>query len=79
MPFAHSRQSSTHGRPANRRPTSRSPSASWTSCANDATSTTGIDGWLAVFPGLAIASVVLALNLVGDGLNDAFNPRLKER
>jgi len=35
--------------------------------------------WLAVFPGLAIASVVLALNLVGDGLNDAFNPRLKER
>lgn len=35
--------------------------------------------WLAVFPGLAIASVVLALNLVGDGLNDAMNPRLKER
>lgn len=35
--------------------------------------------WLAVFPGLAIASVVLALNLVGDGLNDALNPRLKER
>ncbi len=35
--------------------------------------------WLAFFPGLAIASVVLALNLVGDGLNDALNPRLKER
>ncbi|OYN98154.1 peptide ABC transporter permease [Enemella evansiae] len=35
--------------------------------------------WMAVFPGLAIALVVLALNLVGDGLNDALNPRLKER
>ena len=35
--------------------------------------------WMAFFPGLAIASVVLALNLVGDGLNDALNPRLKER
>jgi peptide/nickel transport system permease protein len=35
--------------------------------------------WLALFPGMAIASVVLALNLMGDGLNDALNPRLKER
>lgn len=35
--------------------------------------------WMALFPGLAIAAVVLALNLVGDGLNDALNPRLKER
>lgn len=35
--------------------------------------------WMAVFPGLAIAAVVLALNLMGDGLNDALNPRLKER
>jgi peptide/nickel transport system permease protein len=33
--------------------------------------------WMAVFPGTAIALLVLALNLVGDGLNDALNPRLK--
>lgn len=32
--------------------------------------------WLTVFPGLAILLTVLALNLVGEGLNDALNPRL---
>lgn len=35
--------------------------------------------WTAAFPGLTIFIIVLALNLVGDGLNDAFNPRLKAR
>jgi peptide/nickel transport system permease protein len=35
--------------------------------------------WMAVFPGFAIFLVVLGLNLVGDGLNDALNPRLKEK
>ncbi len=35
--------------------------------------------WMSVFPGLAIFLTVLALNLVGDGLNDALNPRLRER
>ena len=35
--------------------------------------------WTAMFPGLTIFVIVLALNLVGDGLNDALNPRLKER
>jgi peptide/nickel transport system permease protein len=32
--------------------------------------------WMSVFPGLAIVLTVLALNLIGDGLNDALNPRL---
>jgi peptide/nickel transport system permease protein len=35
--------------------------------------------WLAVFPGGAIALVVLGLNLFGDGLNDALNPRRAAR
>jgi peptide/nickel transport system permease protein len=35
--------------------------------------------WTATFPGLTLFVIVLALNLVGDGLNDALNPRLKER
>jgi peptide/nickel transport system permease protein len=35
--------------------------------------------WTATFPGLTIFVIVLALNLVGDGLNDALNPRLRER
>lgn len=32
---------------------------------------------LTAFPGAAIVITVLSLNLVGDGLNDAFNPRLR--
>jgi peptide/nickel transport system permease protein len=32
--------------------------------------------WMSFFPGLAILLTVLALNLVGEGLNDALNPRL---
>ena len=35
--------------------------------------------WIAVFPGLAIALTVLALNLVGEGLNDGLNTRLDGR
>jgi peptide/nickel transport system permease protein len=35
--------------------------------------------WMSVFPGLAIFLTVLALNLVGEGLNDALNPRLARR
>jgi len=32
--------------------------------------------WITVFPGIAILLSVLAMNLVGEGLNDALNPRL---
>jgi peptide/nickel transport system permease protein len=34
--------------------------------------------YLSAIPGLAIVVTVLALNLIGDGLNDALNPRLSE-
>jgi len=33
--------------------------------------------WLATFPGLAILVTVLGINLLGDGLRDTFDPRLK--
>ncbi|MBS7695874.1 MULTISPECIES: ABC transporter permease [unclassified Chelatococcus] len=33
--------------------------------------------WITVFPGLAIILCVLGLNLLGDGLRDAFDPRSK--
>lgn len=33
--------------------------------------------WISFFPGLAIFLAVLALNLVGEGINDAFNPHLR--
>jgi peptide/nickel transport system permease protein len=35
--------------------------------------------WMSVFPGIAIFLTVLALNLVGEGLSDALNPRLARR
>jgi peptide/nickel transport system permease protein len=35
--------------------------------------------WLSAIPGLAILLTVLAINLVGEGLNDALNPRLRNR
>jgi peptide/nickel transport system permease protein len=35
--------------------------------------------YLTALPGLAILLTVLGLNLVGEGLNDALNPRLKDR
>ena len=34
--------------------------------------------YLTFMPGLAIVFTVLALNLIGDGLNDALNPRFSE-
>ena len=33
--------------------------------------------WMAAFPGLALFATTLALNLTGDGLNDALNPKLR--
>jgi peptide/nickel transport system permease protein len=33
--------------------------------------------WISLFPGLAIAIAVLGLNLLGDGLRDVLDPRMK--
>jgi len=33
--------------------------------------------WISTFPGLAIVVTVVAFNLVGDGLRDALDPRLR--
>jgi peptide/nickel transport system permease protein len=35
--------------------------------------------WAVTFPGLMIFLTVLAISLIGDGLNDALNPKLRER
>jgi peptide/nickel transport system permease protein len=34
--------------------------------------------WIVTIPGVAIFITVLSISLIGDGLNDAFNPRLRE-
>ena len=35
--------------------------------------------WLVLFPGLALAMTLFALNFLGDGLRDALDPRMKNR
>ena len=35
------------------------------------------DWWITVFPGAVLAVLVLAVNLLGDWMRDAFNPRLR--
>ncbi len=35
--------------------------------------------WMSFFPGIAILLTVLAVNLIGEGLNDALNPHLRSR
>jgi peptide/nickel transport system permease protein len=51
------------------------PEPSWGSMLNSAQRFLTQAPWLAAFPGLAIFLVVLAFNLVGDGLRDALDPR----
>jgi peptide/nickel transport system permease protein len=36
-----------------------------------------IDPWIAVLPGFAIAVTVLGFNLLGDGLRDLLDPRMR--
>ena len=35
--------------------------------------------WVCAFPGIAIMLIILSLNLLGDGLRDALDPKLKNR
>ncbi len=48
---------------------------SWGAMISDATSIFRDAWWYMTFPGLALLLTVLAFNLVGDGLQDALNPR----
>jgi peptide/nickel transport system permease protein len=51
------------------------PAPSWGSMLNAAQRFLSNAPWMAIWPGLAIFLVVLSLNLVGDGLRDALDPR----
>jgi len=55
------------------------PTPSWGQMLSLGVSTTGrFLWWLTVFPGLAIFFTVMAYNLVGEGLRDAIDPRLRQ-
>jgi peptide/nickel transport system permease protein len=51
------------------------PAPSWGSMLNTAKNFLDQAPWMAMWPGAAIFSVVLAFNLLGDGLRDALDPR----
>ena len=51
------------------------PTASWGQMIAAATPVFDSAWWYMLFPGLALVITVLAFNLVGDGLQDALNPR----
>jgi peptide/nickel transport system permease protein len=53
------------------------PTAEWGLMLTDARKYVRIAWWLAVFPGVAIMSTVLAINLLGDGVRDALDPDLR--
>jgi peptide/nickel transport system permease protein len=51
------------------------PTASWGQMIAEATPIFNIAWWWMVFPGVALLLTVLAFNLLGDGLQDALNPK----
>ncbi|MFN3520719.1 MAG: ABC transporter permease [Phenylobacterium sp.] len=52
------------------------PIPSWGRMLNEAQTMIGFAPWLAIFPGLAVVTTVIGLNLLGDGLRDALDPKL---
>jgi peptide/nickel transport system permease protein len=55
------------------------PNASWGTLISDGQSWLSTDPWFSMFPGILIAIAVLSLNVFGDGLRDALDPRAKVR
>jgi peptide/nickel transport system permease protein len=51
------------------------PQSSWGKMLADATGLVGTAWWYMLAPGMALLLTVLAFNLVGDGMQDALNPR----
>ena len=53
------------------------PMVSWGRMLFDAQTRMMVAPYLAIFPGMAIVVTVLGLNLLGDGLRDVLDPRLR--
>ena len=53
--------------------------ASWGRLVGDGRQLIRSSWYICAIPGIAIMITVLCLNLVGDGLNDALNPKLRDR
>jgi len=57
----------------------KAPSPSWGSMVASSYPYLQMNPWAAIFPGVAIALTVLGFNLLGDGLRDALDPRLRSQ
>jgi peptide/nickel transport system permease protein len=55
----------------------RPPTATWGGMIREGFENILDSAWLSVFPSLAILLVVFSLNMVGDGLRDAIDPKLR--
>jgi peptide/nickel transport system permease protein len=54
------------------------PYATWGNILNDGKDSIEIAWWMTVYPGLAILITVLSYNLLGEGIRDALDPRLRQ-
>jgi len=54
------------------------PYATWGNILNDGKDVLEIAWWMTLFPGLAILITVLSYNLMGEGIRDALDPRLRQ-
>ena len=54
------------------------PTPEWGSMISEGRRYIATQPWLPLFPGLAILLTVAAFNLVGDGLRDVLDPRLRK-
>jgi peptide/nickel transport system permease protein len=57
----------------------RPPTATWGGMMREGFENLADAPWLCLYPGAAILITVLALNLVGDGLRDAIDPKLRDQ
>ena len=56
----------------------QAPAPEWGTMLSEARNFMLTDPYLVIIPGLAIALTVFSLNTIGDGLRDAFDPRMKD-
>jgi peptide/nickel transport system permease protein len=56
----------------------RPPTPEWGVMISEGRQYISTQPWLSIFPGIAILLVVTAFNLLGDGLRDALDPRLRQ-
>jgi peptide/nickel transport system permease protein len=55
------------------------PTSTWGTLVNDGREPLRTAPWIVTFPGLAIVLAVMSFNLLGDGLRDALDPKLRGR